>query len=296
MEGTRGHAIRSRGTIGAVPYPYSAYFRVYEPLAAFSRDLQQHWRTYAAEGRAPSTDEGPSLQRQIVIEALGVGWSRLPELPSEAYVIQDEGSALVCPWDLRQRVAEAALTARQGVPASLADSFVPPSLANAAEKVRSEWQDVSQALEHGTPRLHEASSGWTVPLRWFAFVDLDEKEVAVGSEARRLKYRTTMARARRRAHRALAVLRRSVGATPITEAVEEGARWLEEFHPRSLVELDYGGLISLMTDEQLEQDDSPGLVAEGLAALARQDPEAASQSYEQLVDRWRSVQLLERCN
>jgi hypothetical protein len=92
------------------------------------------------------------------------------------------------------------------------------------------------------------------------------------------------------------VLRKSVGDVPITEAVEEGARWLEEFHPRSVVELDYGGLVDLLPDETLEEDDSPGLAAAGLAALSRGDADAATEAYEKLVARWRAIQLLERCN
>ncbi|MGH3729272.1 MAG: hypothetical protein ACRDTU_11040, partial [Micromonosporaceae bacterium] len=240
--------------------------------------------------------DGPALQRSLVLDALGVGWTRLPELPTEAYLLEDSGSLLVCPWDLRQQVAQAVITARKGVPASLADSFIPQSLATEAERVSAQWQDGRHALEEGTRKLHEASSGWTVPLRWFAFVDLDEKDLVLKPELRRLRYRTAMARARRRAHRALAVLRRSVGDTPITSAVEEGARWLEEFHPRSVVELDYAGLAWLFSDDDLREDDSPGLAADGLAALAREDAEAASRAYESLVERWRSVQLLERCN
>ena len=279
-----------------MPSPFSAYLRVYEPLAAFSRELQQRWRVYAAEGRAPSLRDGPGLQRKVVIDAVGAGWTRLPELPTEAYVLQDAGAVLVCPWDLQLQVAEAALSARKGVPPSIADAFVPPVLAAAAEQVSNEWRNGARVLEYGSPRLHENSSGWTVPLRWFVFVDLDEKELTLRDGERSLRYRTTMAKARRRAHRALAVLRRTVGDTPITEAVEEGARWLEEFHPRSVVELDYGGLADLLSDEELREDDSPGLVADGLAALAREDTEAAGQAYEKLVDRWRSVQLLERCN
>jgi hypothetical protein len=268
---------------------------VYEPLIAFSREQQQHWRVYAAEGRAPSTADGPALQRKLVIDALGVGWTRLPELPQEAYVLEDAGSLLVCPWDLRQRVADAALAARQGVPAGLADAFVPPSLVAVAQQVTAQAQEGDRALEDGTPKLHEQCSCWTIPLRWFVYVDLDEKELSL-RPPRRLRYRTSMARARRRAHRALSVLRRSVGESPITEAVEQGARWLEEFHPRSVVELDYGGLTALLSDEQLTEDDSPALAADGLAALAREDSEAASAAYEGLVERWRSVQLLERCN
>ena len=92
------------------------------------------------------------------------------------------------------------------------------------------------------------------------------------------------------------MLRKSVGDAPITEAVEEAARWLEEFHPRSVVELDYGGLVDLLSDETLAADDSPELVAAGLAGLSRGEAEEASAAYDKLVARWRAVQLLERCN
>jgi hypothetical protein len=242
------------------------------------------------------TREGPTLQRQLVMNALGVGWTRLPELPDEAYLLEDSGSLLACPWNLRQQVAQAALTARNGVPKPIADAFVPSVLVTAAEQVRAEWQDPAHPLETQEPRLHESSSNWTVPLRWFVLVDSAEKELALGSGDRRLRYRTAMARARRRAHRALAVLRRTLGDTPMTTAMEEGARWLEEFHPRSIVELDYGGLVALFSERQLREDESPALAAEGLAALAKGDADAASKAYETLVERWRAVQALERCN
>jgi len=54
--------------------------------------------------------------------------------------------------------------------------------------------------------------------------------------------------------------------------------------------------VDLLPDETLREDDSPGLVAAGLAALARGDADAATEAYEKLVSRWRAVQLLERCN
>jgi hypothetical protein len=62
------------------------------------------------------------------------------------------------------------------------------------------------------------------------------------------------------------------------------------------VELDYGGLVDLLPDDALEEDDSPKLVAAGLAGLSRGDADAATEAYEKLVARWRAVQLLERCN
>jgi hypothetical protein len=260
---------------------------VYEPLAAFDRERQVYWRRYVKEGRAVAPAEGPGRQRTVVLEALGAGWTRLPDLPDEAYVLETDETVLICPWNLRFRVAEAALSARDGVPSIIADAFVPPILAGQAKAIVDDWRSGPRVLEQGMPRVHEQIATWGVPLRWFVFVDLDERELSVRPGRRVLRYRTEISRARRRAHRAYAVLRRSVGDAPITSAVEEGARWLEGFHSRSVLELDYGGLVDLLGDDALREDDSPGLVAAGLAGLAAGDPDSATEAYEKLVSRWR---------
>lgn len=279
-----------------MPVLFASYLRVYEPLTAFDRERQVFWRRYVREGRAIAPLDGPGRQRTAVLEALGAGWTRLPDLPDEAYVMETDDTLLVCPWNLRVRVAEAALSARDGVPSILADAFVPPVLAGQARAVVEDWRSGEKVLERGVPRLHEQVATWGVPLRWFVFVDLDEQEISTQAGRRVLRYRTEISKARRRAHRGVSVLRKSVGDVPITEAVEEGARWLEEFHPRSVLELDYGGLADLLPEDTLRADDSPGLVAAGLAALARGDADGATEAYEKLVNRWRAVQLLERCN
>lgn len=299
-----------RETIGAVP-PFVAYFRVYEPLIAFERARQQHWRRYLAAGRAVPQLGGPTRQRRMVLAALGAGWTRLPELPDDAYVITDGEATLVCPWDLRVQVAQGALSARQGVPGEIADAFVPPALTGTAERVMAEWAAAADPLGEsvrpggrgsGSPLthdqlLHEQTSPWSVPPRWFAFVEHDERRVALSAGERHLRYRTSIARARRRAHRTLAVLRKAVGEhAPITASVESDVRWLEEFHPRSVVELDYGGLVHLMGDRELLDDDSPRLVADTLVALSRGDVQAAGELYSRLLERWRTVQLRERRN
>ncbi len=279
-----------------MPANFAAYLRVYEPLTAFDRERQLYWRRYVKEGRAVAPLDGPGRQRTVVLEALGAGWTRLPDLPDEAYVLETDETLLVCPWNLKVRIAEAALSARDGVPAVLADAFVPPILAGLARTVVEDWRSGAKVLERGMPRVHEQVSTWGVPLRWFVFVELAEKTFSARPGRRVLRYRTEISKARRRAHRAFSVLRKALGNAPITEAVEESTRWLEEFHPRSLVEVDYGGLVSLLSDDVLEADDSPSLVSAGLTALSRGDADAATEAYEQLVTRWRAVQLLERSN
>ncbi|GIJ08523.1 hypothetical protein ACFFMR_26515 [Micromonospora andamanensis] len=279
-----------------MPSLFASYLRVYEPLTAFDRDRQSYWRRYVEQGRAVAPVEGPGRQRTTVIEALGAGWTRLPDLPDEAYVLETDETLLVCPWNLRIRVAEAALSARDGVPPVLADAFVPPVLAGQAKAVVEDWRSGARVLEHGVPRVHEQIATWGVPLRWFVLFEPQERNHVTVPDRRSLRFRTEISKARRRSSRALAVLRKSVGDAPITEAVEEAARWLEEFHPRSVVELDYGGLVELLSDETLAEDDSPELVAAGLAGLSRGEAEEASAAYDKLVARWRAVQLLERCN
>ncbi|TDC01738.1 hypothetical protein E1091_02230 [Micromonospora fluostatini] len=279
-----------------MPSLFASYLRVYEPLTAFDRDRQDFWRRYVAEGRAVAPLEGPGRQRTAVIEALGAGWTRLPDLPDEAYVLETDDTLLVCPWNLRIRVAEAALSAREGVPPVLADAFVPPILAGQAKAVVDEWRSGARVLEHGVPRVHEQIATWGVPLRWFVLFEAEERDHVTVPGRRALRYRTEISKSRRRASRALSVLRKTVGEVPITEAVEEAARWLEEFHPRSMVELDYGGLVDLLSDETLAADDSPQLVATGLTGLAKGEADEASAAYDRLVARWRAVQLLERCN
>jgi hypothetical protein len=280
----------------AVPTLFASYLRVYEPLSAVDKQSQTYWRRYVHDGRAVTPAEGPGRQRTAVLEALGAGWSRLPDLPDDAYVMQSDDTTLICPWNLRIRVAEAALEARDGVPPVLADAFVPPILAGLAKAVVSDWNSGARVLAHGAPRQHEQISTWSVPLRWFVLVDAAERELVLEPRRRLLRYRTEISKARRRAHRALSVLRRAVGDVPISEAVEESARWLEEFHPRSIVELDYGGLALVLPDESLAEDDSPALVAAGLAALGKGDADSATDVYEHLIERWRAIQLLERRN
>jgi hypothetical protein len=78
--------------------------------------------------------------------------------------------------------------------------------------------------------------------------------------------------------------------------LETVARWLAEFHPSALVELDYGGLVHLVDDEVLRADESVREVAVALAAMERGEPELTVAMYRRLGARWRSVRALESAN
>ena len=275
-----------------MPPPYVAHLRVYEPLAAFEGAEQERWRSYAAAGTAPESRAAALMERAASTRVL-VGL-RLPAADEvdHAYVAAVDGVTVVCPWALRERMAEAAVGAAEGVSEVLAEALVPAALRAEAESVVAGHRWASVETRH-----HVMAATWGVPVRWFALFDDEERTLVLRSGARTMTYRTEMSRARRRAARALSVLRRSLGeGVGVVEAVEGMARWLEEFHPRSLVELDYGGLVALLDDDTLRDDHSAAEVAATLAALAAGDGTAAGRSYERVVRRWREAEAAERLN
>ena len=289
--------------------PYVAQLRVYEPLAAFSGAERRAWEAYAASGRAPSREQGPVMEHEAGLRALlGMAPTVLPEVPEHAYVARVDGITLICPWRTRLRSWEALLDFRSELPDEIADAFAPRAVAEAAEEELDLWM-----REHPERRAHVLSSNWQVPLRWFVLVDAEERSVSRGtphpspgalpsgapanaappSTGRWLVYRTAMSQARRRLARALAVLRTALDDGTVTAGVEDLGRWLEEFHPLSLVELDYGGLVHLLDDAALSQDESARDVALALAALGEGRGEQAAAAYARATARMKALQAVE---
>jgi hypothetical protein len=282
-----------------------AFLRVYEPLAAFVGEERVRWEAYVAGGGAPSAADGMARERAAALRALvGRSPATLPQLEEQAYVTEVDGVTLVCPWRTRLRALEALEEFLADVPGPLLEAWVPRALAESVGE-----QVDAHRLAHPDERRAQVSSAWHVPLRWFVLVDPDEREVQLGSPTgssslartrpltgRRLVYRTPMSRARRRVARALAVLRRTVEDGRVTAGVEELGRWLEEFHPRSLVELDYGGLVHLLDDAELTQDESARDIALALAALGEGDQDRAGAAYARVLARMKALQAVESAN
>ena len=276
--------------------PAQAYLRVYEPLAAFDGDERRYWEEYVAEGRAPDLEVGVAAERTAALRSItAVPVRSLPDVGDEAFVLSLDGVTLVCPWRTRLRALRALDDFRTELPDEVLEAFVPRPLLDACDEELERLRAAEPDL-----RLHVVSSPWQVPLRWFVLVDPSEREVALGGgtarTGRRLLYRTAMARARRRTARALDVLRRTVEEGPVTAGVDEMGRWLEEFHPRSVVELDYGGLAHLLDDAELQQDESARDVAGALAALAAGDTDRAAAAYARVTARGKALQGVESAN
>ena len=283
---------------------HAAFLRVYEPLAAFSGEERARWEQYVAAGAAPRPSDGPAVEREAALRALvGRPPRALPELSEHAYVADVDGVTLVCPWRTGLRALEALEEFVADLPDEVLEAFLPLGLAGTAGDELDAWR-----AAHPELRSHQLTSTWQVPVRWFVLVDAEEREVRLGQPAggggapvgrlagRSLVYRTAMSRARRRTARALAVLRRTVEDGAVTAGVEDLGRWLEDFHPRSMVELDYGGLVHLLDDAELSQDESARDVAGALAALGEGDAEAAARAYARVAQRMKALQAVESAN
>lgn len=283
---------------------YAAYLRVYQPLAAFEGEERQRWADAVVGSVAPPV--GAALEREAAVRALlrrsgpapaGTGPATiatvLPAVAEQAYVAEVDGVTLVCPWRTTLRALEGLEEFVAELPDELLRAFALPG-AEVASDGLARWRE-----QHPGVRTSQLTSTWQVPLRWFVLVGPEEREVEPGQPGqpgRSLIYRTAMSRARRRVARALDVLRRTVEDGVITAGVEELGRWLEEFHPRSLVELDYGGLVHLLDDAELRQDESARDVAAALTALAEGHPERAAAAYGLVTARMKGLQAIESAN
>ena len=284
---------------------YAAYLRIYEPVSAFHEPGRSRWAAYADSATRPrrpdmlAAEHADALRRVITAPPLAVP---VPEEESEhAYVRRVDGRAYICPWEtqLRSKLACGLIQDPAGRPA----------------------------------RPHIRSSAWTVPLAWFLPFAGAERWVALGqgtpvqravdlrsaAAVRALVYATPMPQARKRIARGLKVLRRTPGErTPLGEThaslgetqalVSEGqiplsepdvaavGRWLEQFHPFSLVELDYGGLVGLFSDDALRGDESVAEIAAAIDAIARNQREVALAMYSRVRARWRAFTEFELVN
>lgn len=265
----------------------AAYLRVFEPLVAFDEDERQRYSQLRAAGGA-LTDRRAAEQaeREATVIAAVRPTLELPEGP--VLIEQIDGLAYVCPLQTRLRALVAAGEFRDGLARPIADAFLPPVVADEAES------ELDQ-LRRKTPELkmHVVSCTYLVPLPWFVAFDPSDRVLVTGNGPRSLRYVTAMSGARRRVARALSVLRRQFPEAPTVAGLEQLGRWLEEFHPHSRVELDYGGLVDLLDDDALRDDTSVADLAKALAALTDGRGDEAMEAYEEVLARWRPLQSLE---
>ncbi|MGW1001401.1 hypothetical protein [Streptomyces sp. NPDC002520] len=277
--------------VSSVVVPYAAYLRVYEPLAAFPEPERTHWERYARRPERPSYQD--ELRRSLA-DLLPTPPVAVPVHESgDAFVLDVDGVLCVCPWRTRLRGWQALADFASELPAPVLDAVLPPVVRHQAAQDYERW-----LARNPDARPWIRTATWQVPLNWFVLVSDEERRYDKGSAEvpPMLRYRTPMVQARRRVARALRTLKDAVEEGPLIDGLIDVGRWLEEFHPRSLVELDYGGLVHVVPPGELEDDRSAADVAEGVEALRRGDGSAAGEAYARLVDRWRAVRELRSAN
>jgi hypothetical protein len=237
-------------------------------------------------------------------------------------VIPAGDTPLLCPWQSRLR-SWLALTELRAVHGDGGVRLFWPQgvLERADSEYARWWAEDPEALPH------ILTASWQVPIRWLVLFGMEDAltgeegfgndrggegfEGDAGGETEKvaaptLRFRTAMSQARKRCARALRVLKRALGAGPLVEAVETLGMWLEEFHPLSVVELDYGGLMGLLVaqgalgaEERVDGivlDCSVRYVADGLAALAQGDDTGVTAAYLRYRAKWDAVRVLARAN
>ncbi|MFI5650391.1 hypothetical protein ACIA71_04150 [Streptomyces anulatus] len=278
--------------VSSVLVPYTSYLRVYEPLAAFAEPERSHWARYAQREDLPTAQD--ELRRSLADLASTPPVGVPAHESGDAFVAELDAVVCVCPWRTRLR-GWLALEELEGMfPANVLDVVLPAVVRGQAAADHERWQRL-----HPDARPWIRTTVWQVPVRWFVLFHDEEREYAAADGEGTgpvLRYRTPMVEARRRLARALRTLRGHVPEGPLTEGLVDVGRWLEEFHPRSLVELDYGGLVHALPAERLAGDRSAADVAEGLAALRDGDSEGAGAAYARLAERWRAVRDLQFTN
>ena len=297
-----------------MPRPFVCYLRVYEPLSAFDAPLAARLAE-RAESHALSRSAVGEREQELWLRSQLTRPARLlpgeladgrvaPNAPLDVLTLQtaevpasDTATVgpgpLICPLDLRPRAAAALV----GFLATTGEVLRQAVLSTDAGRARGHATDVMSAA--GAAAVHVISSTWTVPLPWFSLVEPGDRHVVLGNGdggIREVYWRTAMADARRRIAQAYATTRENLGEDGPALILRNTGRWLEQFHPHSAVELDYGGLVQLMADDVLLEDSSALDVRAILDAMESGDTDELNARYEKVREFWAKLAARERFN
>jgi len=263
------------------PTPYVASLRIYEPLSAFEAADRLRW------DRIDLHDSKKNEQRDALER---VASSQLPNSrPDGAHILDLDGIRYVCPWSTSVRTWAALTDFKSTMPSTVVPFFISNSYEEAL-------QDSIDLAASKVP--HIISQTWIIPPRWFALFETHERERGSNSDGVYVISRTSIANAIGRAKTTHNAVKSAFGEGPVEQELVDLIDWLEMFHPKSIVELDYGGLadymqMSLADEGGIEADTSIEDIQSSIAGLAVGDGALAGQGYERLVTRWRKVAAFE---
>ncbi len=264
-----------------------AYLRVFEPLDAFPILERERWGRYVSDGRGLTVGAALATESRTAAARLV---TRRPPREDQAALVRRVGHRIhVCPLGLAQRHAVALLAFREALPEPAASAFVSRDEARAA-------LTAVRRLRR-PPHIQEAS--WEVPLRWFVAFAPSERHFVNPPEGSgpRLTYLTNARSALGRLDRAIGIVEATVEQSEeLVEALTDLLEWFASFDEDSLVELDYGSLVTFIPGADLATDSSCEELWEAIGNLERGDPDAALAGYEALSDRWQLLRYRCRSN
>jgi hypothetical protein len=264
----------------------SAELRVFQPLDAFPADERAQWERFIVGG-GPLRPRRVAYRQQIGNHGLGL---LVPGESDAASIRVVAGEYYVCPWRTRMRVLAAILAFREAAPIDGAEHFVPD---RARRRAARELSRIRRRDPGAISFIMQ--SPWHVPVRWFVLFEDDERQIEAIDDGHRLRYRTTVRKALRRADRAIPVLRKT-DLGPLAEVIVELVEWLSAFDPRSLLELDYGALTRVMTWDELDDDHSAREIKDAIRALDAENVSEAADVYQAVVSRWAELRGHESLN
>lgn len=267
------------------PTPYVASLRVYEPIDSFNQSDQERWHKIAITEATGYEEQLRALRRTIFP-------SKTNMAGDGAHVIDHQGVRYVAPWSTDIRCWAALKDFKSSLPSSVIPFFLPPATEELIE-------EKGASLEAKVP--HILTETWMIPPRWFALFDPDERLRGKNQFGPFTIARTDLDLAKKRCISAHSAVRKAFGPGPVEEEIIDLLNWLNVFHPRSIVELDYGGLANYL-EKALKNNGEPGLEADtsiedvhkSIAGLSAGDGLLAGEGYERLVSRWRLVSVFEQ--
>lgn len=279
----------------AIVLPYTAYLRVYQPITTFSPRDRRHWEEYASSEDRPKRINALAAEQA---ENLGRTISTPPIVApagesEDAYLRRVDERLYVCPWQTRLRCWRSFDEFTTDTPKALIEAFVPRQEASRAEAGYRQWRDTGAEAR---PLI--LSSTWTIPVPWFVPFEHQERCLVLSADTTRtLLYLTHTSQARRRLEHTVTVLRDNIGEHAVSGSTERLVDWLESVaHPDSLLELDYGGLPHLLSDDHLGSDHSVAEMSDAIEALSKGDGGRVVEMRQRITRRWKSVRALEHAN
>jgi hypothetical protein len=183
------------------------------------------------------------------------------------------------------------LAFRGTIPDEVAEAFVPEPEARKAARELERLE-----VDHPEVRSHIIHANWYVPLRWFAAFDETERILTEDKHGLRIRYEATLGHALIRLERAIDVLEGSWIDDGVVAAVKELAEWIGGFSEEGLLELDYGSVAGIFSDEDLLEDHSAAEVGACLDALETGDVIHAGRVFAELTERWTEIRAKEVVN